>query len=100
MRARTLAIILSTTLLLPSLSFRPTGATLYKVTVASTSRAQLPAPEDVLGFRPGEDRKLASWAKVVEYFQKLAATSDRVTSAVVSPNCPARSRFTCTSSVG
>jgi hypothetical protein len=38
----------------------------------------IPAPEDVLGFRPGDDRKLASWAKVVEYFQKLAATSDRV----------------------
>ncbi len=40
--------------------------------------AILPAPEDVLGFRPGEDRKLASWAKVVEYFQKLDAASDRV----------------------
>src|SRR6185436_20307258 len=38
----------------------------------------IPAPEDVLGFRPGDDRKLASWAKVVEYFQKLAAASDRV----------------------
>ena len=78
MRTRTLAIILSTTLLLPSLSFKPTGATHYKVTVASTSRAQTPAPEDVLGFRPGDDRKLASWAKVVEYFQKLAAASERV----------------------
>jgi hypothetical protein len=40
--------------------------------------AAVPAPEDVLGFRPGDDRKLASWAKVVEYFQKLAAASDRV----------------------
>src|SRR5262245_46222279 len=38
----------------------------------------IPAPSDVLGFTPGEDRKLASWAKVVEYFQKLAAASDRV----------------------
>src|SRR6266478_1830908 len=38
----------------------------------------VPAPEDVLGFRPGDDRKLASWAQVVEYFQKLAAASDRV----------------------
>src|SRR5438094_5248292 len=38
----------------------------------------IPAPADVLGFTPGDDRKLASWAKVVEYFQKLAATSDRV----------------------
>ncbi|HXT64339.1 MAG TPA: M14 family metallopeptidase [Pyrinomonadaceae bacterium] len=38
----------------------------------------IPEPKDVLGFTPGDDRKLASWAKVVEYFQKLAATSDRV----------------------
>jgi len=38
----------------------------------------VPAPADVLGFTPGDDRKLASWAKVVEYFQKLAAASDRV----------------------
>src|SRR5207248_8364872 len=38
----------------------------------------IPAPKDVLGFTPGDDRKLASWAKVVEYFQKLAVTSDRV----------------------
>jgi hypothetical protein len=45
--------------------------------VAAAQRS-IPAPEDVLGFRPGDDRKLASWAKVVEYFQKLAAASDRV----------------------
>src|SRR5437588_1841543 len=38
----------------------------------------IPAPKDVLGFTPGDDRKLASWAKVVEYFQKLAVSSDRV----------------------
>src|ERR1700675_3767958 len=42
------------------------------------AQRSIPAPEDVLGFRPGDDRKLASWAKVVEYFQKLAAASDRV----------------------
>ena len=47
-------------------------------TVAVAQNRSIPAPEDVLGFRPGEDRKLASWAKVVEYFQKLAAASDRV----------------------
>src|SRR6266478_5015894 len=38
----------------------------------------VPAPADVLGFTPGDDRKLASWAKVVEYFQKLAAASERM----------------------
>jgi Zinc carboxypeptidase len=38
----------------------------------------IPPPAEVLGFTPGDDRKLASWAKVIEYFQKLDAASDRV----------------------
>jgi hypothetical protein len=38
----------------------------------------VPAPADVLGFRPGDDRKLASWASVVTYFRRLDAASDRV----------------------
>lgn len=46
--------------------------------VALAQNRTIPAPADVLGFTPGDDRKLASWAKVVEYFQKLAAASDRV----------------------
>jgi hypothetical protein len=40
--------------------------------------AAVPAPEDVLGFRPGDDRKLASWAQTVGYFRRLAASSPRV----------------------
>src|SRR6476660_4059719 len=47
-------------------------------TIARAQTKSVPAPAEVLGFTPGDDRKLASWAKVVEYFQKLAATSDRV----------------------
>src|SRR2546427_12387408 len=47
-------------------------------TAATAQTKSIPAPEDVLGFRPGDDRKLASWTKVVEYFQKLAAASDRL----------------------
>ncbi len=39
---------------------------------------KIPAPKDVLGFTPGDDRKLASWAQVNEYFKKLDAASDRV----------------------
>ena len=38
----------------------------------------VPAPESVLGFKPGDDRKLASWAQVVDYFRRLDAASDRV----------------------
>src|SRR5215207_9570145 len=45
---------------------------------APAPAAAVPAPEDVLGFRPGDDRKLASWAQTVEYFRRLAAASPRV----------------------
>ncbi|HXG85015.1 MAG TPA: M14 metallopeptidase family protein [Pyrinomonadaceae bacterium] len=38
----------------------------------------IPAPKDVLGFTPGDDKKLASWKQVVDYFQKLDRASDRV----------------------
>ena len=40
--------------------------------------AQIPAPKDTLGWTPGDDRKLASWAQTVDYFKKLDAASDRV----------------------
>jgi hypothetical protein len=46
--------------------------------VALAQSKTVPAPEDVIGFRPGDDRKLASWAQVIEYFQKLDAASERV----------------------
>ncbi|MGI8810912.1 MAG: M14 family zinc carboxypeptidase [Pyrinomonadaceae bacterium] len=45
---------------------------------AAAAFAQVPAPKAVLGFTPGDDRKLASWAQTLEYFRKLDAASDRV----------------------
>jgi len=39
---------------------------------------KIPAPAEVIGFTPGDDRKLASWKQVVDYFKKLDAASDRV----------------------
>src|SRR2546429_6061965 len=74
MRKRLLLILFS--VLFVGLSIQ-SGALLYS-TAATAQTKSIPAPEDVLGFRPGDDRKLASWAKVVEYFRKLAAASDRV----------------------
>ncbi len=46
-------------------------------TAATPARA-VPAPKDVIGFEPGEDRKLASWASIVSYFRRLDEASDRV----------------------
>jgi hypothetical protein len=44
----------------------------------ATVAASVPSPSDVLGFTPSDDRKLASWSQVVDYFKKLSAASDRV----------------------
>jgi hypothetical protein len=45
---------------------------------AAFGQNRVPAPADVLGFAPGDDRKLAAWDKIVEYFRALDAASDRV----------------------
>jgi hypothetical protein len=46
--------------------------------VAVPAPEPIPAPEEVLGFRPGDDRKLASWNQLLTYFDKLDQASDRV----------------------
>ena len=51
---------------------------LILLTVIAVAAQTVPAPKDVLGWTPGDDRKLASWAQVVDYFQKLDKASDRV----------------------
>lgn len=38
----------------------------------------IPSPEQYFGFRIGEDRKLARWDKIVEYYRLLATLSERV----------------------
>ena len=45
---------------------------------ASLNTAAIPAPHEVLGFTPGDDRKLASWKQIVNYFEKLDRASDRM----------------------
>ena len=40
--------------------------------------AVLPTPRSVLGFEPGDDRKLVEWPVLVRYFEALAKASDRV----------------------
>jgi Zinc carboxypeptidase len=73
MRKHTLAILLLFLSLVSLVLQRPNPT--QQVVEAQSN---IPAPEEILGFRPGDDRKLASWAKVIEYFEKLDAASDRV----------------------
>ncbi len=40
--------------------------------------ADVPSPEDVLGFKPGTDRTLADWKAIRDYFTALDNATDRV----------------------
>ncbi|HYP01790.1 MAG TPA: M14 family zinc carboxypeptidase, partial [Pyrinomonadaceae bacterium] len=37
-----------------------------------------PAPDSLLGFKPGDDRTIADWQQIVNYFTRLDAASDRM----------------------
>ncbi|MDT5156121.1 MAG: hypothetical protein QOH51_478 [Acidobacteriota bacterium] len=39
---------------------------------------RVPSPRDVLGFMPGDDRKVADWTQIRDYFARLASISGRV----------------------
>jgi len=45
---------------------------------AAALPAQVPAPESVLGYKPGADFHLASYEDSLGYFRKLAASSNRI----------------------
>jgi len=47
--------------------------------LAAPAIAQIPTPESVLGFAPGADFHLATYEQSVDYFQRLAGASDRIT---------------------
>jgi hypothetical protein len=46
--------------------------------LTATGLAEIPSPEQYFGFRPGTDKKLIRWDKIVAYFDTIAANSDRV----------------------
>ncbi len=60
--------------------------TLYLAAFSVTSIAQKPAPQSsgipspksVLGFTPGDDRTIAGWSQITDYFERLDRASDRV----------------------
>ena len=63
-----------------SLIATPTG--LWSARAASQGLSQtsanIPSPRNVLGFTPGDDRTIADWREIVNYFQLLGRASDRI----------------------
>ncbi|MBS3819725.1 hypothetical protein KGY73_09515 [bacterium] len=52
--------------------------TVFFLFLAINLSAQIPEPQDVLGFELGTDRKLADMHQILDYFQKLDKASDRI----------------------
>ncbi len=48
------------------------------VVSAAPQTASVPTPEDFFGFAMGTDEKLARWDRILEYFDLIGQTSDRV----------------------
>jgi hypothetical protein len=40
--------------------------------------AQVPSPQSVLGFHPTDDKTIADWTEITNYFSKLDLASNRV----------------------
>ncbi|MFN2517202.1 MAG: hypothetical protein ABR556_13415, partial [Pyrinomonadaceae bacterium] len=76
MSRRNLALVLLLGCLSSSLLLGSTRAEVYRP-AAVAQHQRIPTPKDVLGFVPGDDRKLASWNDVIKYFDALAEASDR-----------------------
>ena len=56
---------------------RALASLLMVVLAAAVAQAAIPAPKEVLGFDVGEDRKLADWSQVLDYFKKVAAADPK-----------------------
>lgn len=41
--------------------------------------ATIPSPQQILGFSVGQERRLADWKQIIDYFRRLDQRSDRVT---------------------
>jgi hypothetical protein len=44
----------------------------------ATQSTTIPSPKSVLGFTPGDDRTIAGWSQITDYFERLDRASDRV----------------------
>ena len=58
-----------------------------------TPAAVIPSPRSVLGFDPGDDRTIADWKQISEYFARLDAASDRLQVQTIGKSTLGRTMF-------
>jgi hypothetical protein len=64
--------------LLAILFLQPATAYAGNVDNSDQQRTAIPSPRSVLGFTPGDDRTIADWQQITNYFAQLDQASDRV----------------------
>src|SRR5689334_1567077 len=52
--------------------------TVFLSVSAVAQSSTVPSPKSVLGFTPGDDRTVAGWSQITDYFERLDRGSDRV----------------------
>ncbi|HEX8649610.1 MAG TPA: M14 metallopeptidase family protein [Pyrinomonadaceae bacterium] len=62
----------------PIITFTGLAARAESSRQTQTTAAAIPSPRSVLGFSPGDDRTIADWREIVNYFQLLDRASDRL----------------------
>lgn len=66
---------------------KPSFKIILACTVAAWSPtplgAEVPAPNDFFGFEVGQDGNYTSWEREIEYFERIAAESDRVDMKII-----------------
>lgn len=55
-----------------------TALTAYAQKAAADKPREVPSPKSVLGFHPTDDKTIADWTQITDYFGKLDTASDRV----------------------
>ena len=58
--------------------FSPAMVRAENAAASAPQRSAIPSPRSVLGFMPGDDRKIADWKQISNYFAQLDRASDRV----------------------
>src|SRR5436190_22596637 len=77
----------------------PVTVLLIALAVASTqaqrraASSSIPSPRSVLGFNPGDDRTIADWKQISDYFTRLDAVSDRVQLQTIGKSTLGRTMF-------
>ncbi|HXI25408.1 MAG TPA: M14 family metallopeptidase [Pyrinomonadaceae bacterium] len=59
-------------------SIFPRNAEAQRRAQTTTTASSIPSPRAVLGFNPGDDRTIADWKQISDYFARLDRASDRV----------------------